>query len=449
MRTYRLLMPAVTLAGALALAGCGGGSGNPVETKKCKDANGNDFTVQGNSCPDTMGPMNEDPPLTGDELAEAKAIKDGLIAYGTTSLTSTRINTTSGKLGTPNDDDPKWSDYAAPVIGNGWTAKGYERETDDGAMERIISYTSGEPFMDQPLADWVADTDRTTITLTGTSDPKEAKSLTIAASSYEADLFPSGFVAAKDADSDKDGTQIEGMFAGIQGTFSCGNTTCARSTDQDGMITLTQEWTFEPDGRIHRLDVPAKYSKTGNPKFMTFGYWWSREEGRDDKITYMVDAFADGEVKGIGLPGNAAEIVSASYSGKASGGYVREVLDGGKKVPAEEGLFTADVTLSAVFADQTNTVQGSIHNFMSGSTPISDWKLALKGTTANDSNGQFDGMAGESGTYRGQFFGGEAPAGTASGEAGKAPVGVAGVFTSGDTFANGHAAGAFGAGLDE
>ena len=32
MRMYRLLMPAVTLAGALALAGCGGGSSTPGTT---------------------------------------------------------------------------------------------------------------------------------------------------------------------------------------------------------------------------------------------------------------------------------------------------------------------------------------------------------------------------------------------------------------------------------
>jgi len=329
--------------------------------------------------------------------------------------------------------DPKWEDSTtAPAVGGGWTAKGYQRETDDGE-ENIVSYTSGEPFMDQPLMTWVSgQSGRVTL-----SDD----TLMITATSHEADLFPSGFRGAK---LDNDG-ELEGTFAGLEGTFEC-SSSCGRSIATDGKIQLAGTWTFEPDGKIARLKVPAKYSKAPNPKFMTFGYWWSEEEG-DDGPEFTVDAFADGEVKSAQsatLPGGGADgVISASYSGKASGAYVREVLDGSENVPAAAGLFTADVTLNAVFAGgDNNTVQGSIHDFMDGSTPISDWKLTLKGDAIPaNANGEFNGTAGTDGTYQGQFYGGNSTD--------KAPVGAAGVFDSGKTFDNGRAAGAFGAGLDE
>ncbi len=459
MRISRLMVPAVTLAGALALAGCGGGSNNNPGTpddddlKSCPAPNGKLMVEDLADCPMPPDPAGSDAPLTGDDLAEAEALKTALGAAGlTTDLTVAGgiMETASGKKGTPAEDkDDPWKDSTvAPAVGGGWTARGYEREKDD-AEENIVSYSSGEPFVDQSLAAFVSGMSVLNLRATATgsdlnsgddADVRTAEFLHLAAADYDADLFPSGFVSAKDADSDKDGTQIEGMFAGIAGTFSCA-ATCNRSTDQDGMITLDQAWTFEPDGRIHRLDVAAKYSENPNPGFMTFGYWWSEEEGRDGKPVFVVDAFADGEVArgaSSALPG-ANGVVSASYSGKASGAYVREVLEGGKKVPAAAGLFTADVTLNAVFAASDKTVQGSVHDFMDGSTPISDWKLALKGVVAR-ADGAFNGTAGDGGTYRGQFYGGEAA---------KAPAGAAGVFDSGNTFANGRAAGAFGVGLDD
>jgi len=433
-------MPVAALAAALALAGCGGSDNKPAPPVGPK---GNVQCLDGSSASSVAAcPKPAGVPLTGDDLAEAEAIKKGLDGFGNglpsdvTSLEAMAINTSdTGKMGTPKSNDPKWSDHTVPAVGGGWTAKGYMRKTDDGT-EHIYSYSSGAPHIDRPLKDWLAaqNTGNTGIS-------QEGESVDFAARAYDADLFGDGFRGAK-LDDDK---ELEGTFAGLKGTFKC-TITCDRTIDKDGKIVLLDGWEFDPDGKIADLEVKAKYSKHPNPEFMTFGHW---SHGKEDG-SFEVDAFAAGEAARRNLPGADTEIVSASYSGKASGGYVREVLDGSKKVPAAKGLFTADVTLSAVFAGTTNTVQGSIHNFMDdGSKPIGDWKLILKGTTAIDDDfnngGFFAGTAGKDGKYRGQFYGDDGADEAAS----EAPVGAAGVFDSGTTFDNGRASGAFGTTLDE
>ena len=70
MRMHRLMMPAVTLAGALALAGCGGGSGTT--------------TTGGTSCPDgqTRVAGNCVEEMTEAQKAADTAIKAAIAASG-------------------------------------------------------------------------------------------------------------------------------------------------------------------------------------------------------------------------------------------------------------------------------------------------------------------------------------------------------------------------------
>jgi len=460
MRISRLLMPAVTLAGALALAGCGGGSGTPAnpglggDDKFCPAPNQTlTYTDSVDECPGSPEGRSSGTPLEGDALAEAEAIMDALVNYtannlivdvgspGTADKVQTNIAMTS-KLGTPivADGEKKWSDASsiALAVGGGWTAKGYERETDD-VKEYVVSYSSGERVIDQPLSAWIAAT-------SGISpNDGDTEVLDLPTNPQSADRFQSNFHTQE---RDDDG-ELKGTFVGLPGTFKCDGDTCAVTrtvTGDSAMITLAGTWTFEPDGDFGSLKVPAKYGTAANPKFLTFGYWWSEEEDEDD-LTVKADAFAAGAIALTELPGgdggddNHAPL-SASYSGKASGVYVREVLDGSEKAPAAAGQFSADVTLSAVFTGDTgSTISGSIHDFKDGTTQISDWKLALEGDVLT-STGAFDGKAGTEGTYRGSFYG-------MDGEDDEAPPGAAGVFNSGTSFANGHAAGAFGATVDE
>jgi len=464
MKISKLLMPAVTLAGALALAGCGGGSSTPGAPD---DNDGDKEYCYDGACYDTKAERDaaiqaaidagisagtSGTPLTGDALADAKALQTGLGGFagarsgGDGNLTVTGIQTgssNSGKLGTPaKDDDDPWtsSSTVAPSVGGDWNAKGYTRTKDSG-QESVVSYSTGDPFTSQLLTAWIA---------ASSSDdnipdfsPADGSVLTLPSgdtNEYNADFFPTGFHTQK---RDDDG-ELKGTFLGLPGTFNCDDNACAVSRTVAGdsaTITLTGTWTFDLDGTYASLRVPAKYAEAPNPEFLTFGYWWREAEDGEGDPEVTFDAFADGEVPRAALDGITG-IVSASYSGKASGGYVREVLDGSKKSPAAAGQFTADVTLSAVFAT-SNTVQGSIHNFMDGSTPISDWKLTLQPVAAGDSTGAFTGTAGPrdgTGRYRGQFYGGAAS---------DAPAGAAGVFNSGDAFSNGRAAGAFGATIDE
>jgi len=451
MRTLKLMLPAVTVAGALALAGCGGGSDTPTPRDDgkvaCPAPNAKLFVDDLSDCP---SPSASETPLTGDALADAEAIQGALTGFTTTvaDLNSVSDNAlvdaddpiiqiSAGKLGTPakDDDDPWKTSAVAPSVGGGWTVKGYERTKDDGE-ENLVSYSSGEQSIDQSLSAWVRGTGGAGIEING-------KELTFDAGTFNADFFPAGFHRQELDDDD----ELKGTFVGLDGTFKCTDTSCAASrneTDDAATVMLAGNWIFTVDGNAARLKVPAKYAELSNPEFLTFGYWWRETVGDDDKPSIEVEAFVNAGGILSELPGgttNDDPPISASYSGKASGAYVREVLDGGKKVPAAAGLFTADVTLNAVFtgAAAGSTVSGSIHDFMDGSTQISDWKLALGGSVLTETGG-FDGKAGAEGTYRGSFYG----------EGGDdAPSGAAGVFNSGTTFANGQAAGAFGATIDE
>ncbi|MCY4241585.1 MAG: hypothetical protein OXD36_07565 [Rhodobacter sp.] len=451
MRTLKLMLPAVTVAGALALAGCGGGSDTPTRQDDgkvaCPAPNAKLFVDDRKDCP---GPAASGTPLTGDALADAEALQTGLEGFTTTVADLNRasgnplvdgddpiIETSAGKLGTPaeDDDDPWKTSAVAPAVGGGWTVKGYERTKDDGE-ENLVSYSSGEQSIDQSLMDWTEEDAQSDIALSG-------KVLTFTAGTFNADFFPAGF-HRQDLDDDD---ELKGTFIGLDGTFKCTENACAASrneTDDAATVTLAGNWIFTVDGNAARLKVPAKYAEMSNPEFLTFGYWWRETVGSDDKPSIEVDAFVNSGGILTTLPGgtdsDADPPISASYSGKASGAYVREVLDGGKKVPAAAGLFTADVTLNAVFTGDTgSTVSGSIHDFKDGTTQISDWKLALGGSVLTETGG-FDGKAGAEGTYRGSFYGEDGD---------DAPSGAAGVFDSGTTFANGQAAGAFGATVDE
>ena len=79
MRTYRLLMPAVTVAGALALAGCGGGSSTPAGDPPPECPAGTTGTPP-DDCKPTGGEPQGDPATVlelADDLAKAtEALED-------------------------------------------------------------------------------------------------------------------------------------------------------------------------------------------------------------------------------------------------------------------------------------------------------------------------------------------------------------------------------------
>lgn len=252
-------------------------------------------------------------------------------------------------------------------------------------------------------------------------------------------------------------TQVElaGSFHGVAGRFTCAGTTCTAEMTNDGALTLEgtgAAWSFVPSATS--VDVAGVQE---DADYVDFGYWaeWDADGGTGNAQAYTVEAFFKGKD-----PHDAVGSVAgtASYIGKASGLYARQVYDGNTLLDDRAGRFTADVALrayfggSAVAAVDRNSISGTISNFMDGGGAIdSGWSVTLNkiqsGTSGQtwDNNGAFSGGAaaggGAAGTWSGAFYGDGTPDGNG---VTPQPSAVAGEFTAG--FHNGEVVGAFGAG---
>ena len=253
--------------------------------------------------------------------------------------------------------------------------------------------------------------------------------------------------------------EFSGTFDGAEGTYECATGDCSIVRSAEGDLTLVgATWTFTPDDDV-TVDVP-------DPDYLHFGYWMRTTAG-DDGNAYDFDTFSNGKLAfGVGDVNTAVEALegTASYAGPASGLYVRKALDSsGGVTSARHGNFTADTNLTASFGgndvalSNQFSIEGTIKNFMDGTTALSGWSVELEqasfagegaGTRANTFD---DGATTGGGAWSGAFFGavtendGDTPDVDES-ETGY-PSGVAGEFDA--HFSNGHVNGAFGAELQD
>ena len=276
-----------------------------------------------------------------------------------------------------------------------------------------------------------------------------------------------GTTTALDFDSDNDGTaakddayEASGTYDGAPGTYRCNaasGTPCTVQLTRNpkGMVSITEMstgWIFTPDDKAKVYVVDTEYA--------SFGIWLKRTTDEDGVLTYnMVDTFADGTTATDSV---AAVTGTASYKGSALGVYVHNVLDpAGEVASATGGMFTADVALTASFAqtvddpvttdvmelgtiapDQENTITGTIDNFELEGGEAQSWSVELMRSGTYDEDGNdvaFDGDTkggGAEGDYSGRFYG-------ATGDDNDAPSTVGGEFTA--NFLNGNVAGGFGA----
>ena len=282
--------------------------------------------------------------------------------------------------------------------------------------------------------------------------------------------------------SKRGGRTLEGSFAGVDGKFVCASTVatggCTAKTDSKGILSaLTGAWTFVPD------DVKG-YVRNVVPDldFLSFGYWLqTTEEGGETK--YGVSTFYSGSMAfpvGDGTAGIQTLVGSATYTGEATGFYVKKTFDSGANdfVSSSSGQFTADAELTARFGGgefgnaSDYEIDGTVDNFRDegGDMIDSNWSVELMDAPfGDDGAGNSDtatasawtntfsgatstGTGSTPGEWEGGLFG---PANTEDAttdllEAEKAyPTGVAGEFNAhfspGGGQDPGHVIGAFGA----
>ena len=248
--------------------------------------------------------------------------------------------------------------------------------------------------------------------------------------------------------------EIRGEYFGASGTFKCTNTTCQISRNAGGSTPFALSgggWLFTPDDG-ETVTIPDQ-------DWVAFGVWLTAPDNNVDGV-HDIGVFYDG-MEMYDETTNAPN-GTATFAGKAAGYYVNG---------ESHGLFTADASLTATFADAGDTLSGSIQNFLDSagryidtdnpSTPNdpnqggeNDWGVTLvsntlnaTGNAAGTTSGTADGVT-WNGNWNAQLYG----PGSRNATDATAPSGVAGNFRAitGELTGGGYkgVVGAFGAEQD-
>ena len=249
-------------------------------------------------------------------------------------------------------------------------------------------------------------------------------------------------------------TTYRGMFDGAPGTYAC-VTTCSLSTNVDGKLSAVGgTWRFTPDE-----------GATVDPNdYLRFGFWLNESTDDEGGPAYTVDAIYGGSADPASANDIRAVEGTASYSGSATGIYMRKTFaENGDPIPQEGGQFAADASLTANFQGNDvaesarHTVTGMITNFMDGGNAIpGGWALELMAASFAsgdyDDNGAFTGMTrrdadtAADGDWTASFFGVSEDDTKTDVVETNMPTGIVGDFTG--HFNTGHVLGAFGAEMD-
>ena len=256
-----------------------------------------------------------------------------------------------------------------------------------------------------------------------------------------------------DKDETRAAAEVMGYYNGAMGTYTCtGANACTVTADSMGKLTLMSNgWVFLP--------AAGATSDVQDTDYLHYGFWLARTS-KDGVVTSYdeVETFA-----GSSLPvsGSVANVDgSATYSGDATGVYVKNVLtSSGALDSATSGHFTATANLTATFGQveneandgtiavsMLNTLTGTISDFALAGGEANSWMAVLAGdidmTDGSASGTAKGGSPAEDGSLSAQFHG----AGTEENNVAPAPSAVVGEFNA--FFTDGSVAGGFGARKD-
>ena len=478
MRISRLYMPAVTLAGALALAGCGGGSDTPANPG---GGGGNSWTIPAGE-PLIIG--NTTFTCTGDTDCVITDLTN--LPANVTRTTAPPEGITSAQCGDgriPNDaktmcvDDPDHVDPAVMTKAAKDLFGNLEHVTvaDGGVASRP---SAGEAFVDAALVAEIVDAVEAIKDGRGTaaSDDGEIsvtayrlggkREKTATANSYtnaqlttstdddiRKAIMSSAFTGTGEPVTLFTGSagnliyRTSGSYNGAAGTYTCatdaGETCVARNTPDNGVyLGGTGEWTFAPSA--------GEKEYTSAAASITFGHWLDTGNANTGAASRAAGTWYESS----GLVGrNPAEdpalVGTAKYKGTAAGlAALYSALPGATGNVG--GEFEADAELTATFG-ASPMLEGMITNFSIGDHSP-DWTVELVKTpitgngTASDGSpktkwsiGADDPSAAESGGWRASLLGTAATNATAA-----HPGFVAGAFNS-EYGGAGRMVGAFGA----
>ena len=354
MRISRLLMPAATLAGALALAGCGGGSSTPAgdgsrsnlsddqkrqimiakRTEECGDM-GKNYNPTTDACVDRVVDMT------------AKEARDAAIAL--------RAKIAAVNLATENG--------------------GGDVEPPTTVTEKKIGAFRAQGLTFSGLAD---DSNTGGNLIADTAIPSGSNKDYYILEAHPSGVMATGFSTDAGVDTIDNGKTVTGSYRGISGTFKCAGDNgadCTSESASGGNFELSAGWLFKPGSATARAQGAA---------LAEWGWWINPEtntnDASDDTIQLVYrDANTSAALQiRTAWPHNGP----ATYSGDAYGQYA--VVERGSG--SASGAFEAKAKLTATFGGTFPKLKGEIHDFNVGT----GWKVILEeNKNAPDSTSNF------------------------------------------------------------
>ncbi len=235
--------------------------------------------------------------------------------------------------------------------------------------------------------------------------------------------------------------RVSGTYQGASGTYTCTGAqvagACISQMTNDGIkLGGTSTWSFTPN--------EGAMVQVADTEYVEFGWWLNENATNEDTDHARIESFA--QTHGGSAPvAVGATVGTASYNGLAAGKAVVYSPVGGNNV---SGAFTADVTLSADF--DKKMISGQVGGFMVGdeqpnwSVTLEETDLGDGGTWAKSDKGTVwsinDVAADAGGMWQGSLHSQKGPVGGAA----FIPTEAVGGFSS-NYGSVGHMVGAFGA----
>jgi len=344
-------MPAATLAGALALAGCGGSDNKSGESMPTTP------TTPNPACADPGVKPNADGTdcVPDTSAADAKANEAKLNSLADALQGATPNNNFSAF---PDPKDPK--DAADPQAITGWKGSAHTGTHNGNPVTRVV-YTNKGPDTQVDFGDWKP---------TGDDEPPTEVSgvytITNALAKYiEITGLPS--------DPNHKGVEIgtvgvAGKFAGADGKFKATSGTVEIKVNQDGKPMFTsQNLRFTPDKGAKATQEDKSY--------VSLGWWMVTDKDDSSKVTdVQTRAWKTGDNYVTDSNRLANLIGKATFEGISVGKYTHRT---GSSVAG--GHFNADATLEMDYAESDpGKLSGTIENFMQDGKSIGNgWKVEL------------------------------------------------------------------------
>ncbi len=359
MRMTKFMLPAITLAGALVLAGCGGGGGTGEEGDECtygKKDNGDCYTLaERDAKRDAERDKKAEDERKAEEMSEAAQARAKAL-HGFLAATDNSVGQPTAMRGTTFDTDGDLQDAYETAVEKGTGSK--------MKASVVVANTKGGD---------VESIDHSAVDTDGTAEDAPGNSILIDADNAE-HIQGSGFantegVTVEHTDLQGEGTRkVRGSYKGAMGEFECASATdCTSQKTNKGIKLGGTGWAFTPDtGQKYKLD---------DPRYAEFGWWLNEAASGAPKAGawYGNGATSDGAT--FPATSTTASTGSATYTGSAIG----QAAFHDATTPAENigGAFTADAKLTANFDGGTDgMLKGDLTNFKVGGVDVG-WPVAV------------------------------------------------------------------------